>query len=57
MNLCGYQQAEVERLDIFVAEEIVESLAIIVYKDDAYKVGKKIVEYSERKSAQTMVCG
>lgn len=39
----GYQRAEVERLDIYVAEEIVESLATIVYKDDAFKVGKKIV--------------
>ncbi|MCX6743547.1 MAG: translation elongation factor 4 [Candidatus Parcubacteria bacterium] len=42
-EFCGYQKAEVERLDILVAEEIVESLATIVYKDEAFKVGKKIV--------------
>lgn len=39
-----YQPAEVVRLDIFVAEDKVESLSSIVYKDEAYAVGKKIVE-------------
>jgi len=40
----GYQKAEVERLDILVAEEPVESLATIVYKDEAFKVGRQIVQ-------------
>lgn len=43
-ELDGYQQVEVERLDIIVAEEKVEPLATIVYKDEAYEVGRKIVD-------------
>jgi len=38
-----YQPAQVIKLDILVAEEIVEALSSIVYKDEAYSVGKKIV--------------
>ena len=38
-----YRPAEVQRMDILVAEEIVESLATIVYKDEAFKRGKEIV--------------
>jgi len=40
----GYQPADVVRLDILVAEEPVEALATLVYKDEAYRVGKKVVE-------------
>ncbi len=39
-----YRVAEVVRMDILVAEEIVESLSTIVYRDEAYNVGKKIVK-------------
>lgn len=39
----GYQKAEVTKLDILVAEEKIEALSSIVYKDEAYNVGKKIV--------------
>jgi GTP-binding protein LepA len=31
-------------MDILVAEEMVESLATIVYRDDAFRQGKEIVE-------------
>ncbi|MEK7653146.1 MAG: translation elongation factor 4 [Patescibacteria group bacterium] len=40
----GYQTAEVVKMDILVAEERVEALSTIVYKDSAFAVGKKIVE-------------
>jgi len=40
----GYKTAEVIRLDILVAEEPVEALATLVYKDEAYKVGRKVVK-------------
>ncbi|HRY63105.1 MAG TPA: translation elongation factor 4 [Patescibacteria group bacterium] len=40
----GYRQAEVEKLDILVAEEPVEALATIVYKDQSFFVARKIVE-------------
>jgi GTP-binding protein LepA len=40
----GYQVADVIRLDILVAEEPVESLATLVYKDEAYQVGRRIVQ-------------
>jgi len=38
-----YRAADVQRMDILVAEEPVEALATIVYKDQAHEVGKKIV--------------
>jgi GTP-binding protein LepA len=40
----GYEKTDVLRLDILVAEEIVEALSSMVYKDEAYLVGRKIVE-------------
>ncbi|HPA25507.1 MAG TPA: translation elongation factor 4 [bacterium] len=43
-ELISYRKCVVERLDILVAEEKVDSLAVIVYKDEAYRVGRKIVE-------------
>ncbi len=43
-ELIGYRPAEVERLDILVADEPVEALATIVYKDEAYRVARKVVE-------------
>jgi len=38
-----YQTCQVERMDILVAQDLIEALALIIYKDEAYKVGKKIV--------------
>jgi GTP-binding protein LepA len=39
-----YRPADVARLDIIVADDPVEALATIVYKDDAFRRGKEIVE-------------
>jgi GTP-binding protein LepA len=39
----GYKQADVIKMDILVAEEAVEALAMIVYRDDAFKRGKDVV--------------
>jgi len=39
-----YQPTEIVRLDILVAEEKVEALGSLVYKDEAYYAGRKIVE-------------
>jgi GTP-binding protein LepA len=39
-----YRPADVVKMDILVAEEMVESLATIVYRDDAFRQGKEIVE-------------
>jgi GTP-binding protein LepA len=38
-----YREADVVRLDIQVAEEPVEALATIVYRDDAFRQGKDVV--------------
>lgn len=40
----GYEEADVVRLDILVAEELVESLSMIVYENEAQKTGRKVVE-------------
>ncbi len=40
----NYRQCAVQRLDILVAQEPIESLATIVYQDEAVVVGRKIVE-------------
>lgn len=39
-----YRRADVVKMDILVAEEPVESLATIVYRDDAYRQGREVVE-------------
>jgi GTP-binding protein LepA len=41
--LC-YRQADVIKLDIIVADDIVESLATIVYRDDAARRGREVVK-------------
>ena len=38
------RQADVVRLDVLVAEEPVEALATLVYRDEAHAVGKRIVK-------------
>jgi len=38
-----YRQADVVRMDILVAEDLVEALATIVYRDSAFQIGKKVV--------------
>jgi GTP-binding protein LepA len=39
-----YRPAKVVRLDILVAEEMVEALSVIVYEDESYRRGREIVE-------------
>jgi GTP-binding protein LepA len=39
-----YEPTEVVKLDILVAEEKVEAFSTIVYKNEAFQVGKKIVK-------------
>ncbi len=39
-----YREADVVKMDILVAEEIIESLATIVYRDEAYRQGKEVVK-------------
>lgn len=39
-----YRQANIVKLDILVAEESVEALAVLVYEDESFRRGKEIVE-------------
>ncbi len=39
-----YRQTDVVKMDILVAEEPVEALAVIVYRDDAFRRGKEVVK-------------
>jgi GTP-binding protein LepA len=39
-----YREAKVVKMDILVAEEAVEALAMIVYEDDAHRRGKEVVK-------------
>jgi len=39
-----YRTADVVKMDILVAEDPVEALSVIVYRDEAYRRGKEIVE-------------
>jgi GTP-binding protein LepA len=43
-ELNGYHVADVQRMDILVNEESVEALAAIVYRDEAEREGRRIVE-------------
>jgi GTP-binding protein LepA len=40
----GYQQADIVRMDIIVAEEPVGPLASMVYREEAQQVGRKVVK-------------
>jgi GTP-binding protein LepA len=42
-EFAGYKQADVVKMDILVAEDAVEALAMIVYRDDAFRRGKDVV--------------
>ena len=42
-ELKRYEKTDVVKLDILVAEEPVEALSSLVWRDDAYQVGKQIV--------------
>ncbi|HQB50601.1 MAG TPA: translation elongation factor 4 [bacterium] len=42
-EMLDYRTADVVRLDILVAEDLVESLAMIVYRDEAFRRGKDVV--------------
>ena len=39
-----YQPADVVRLDVLVADELVEALSQIVYRDEAYERGRQVVK-------------
>ena len=40
----GYKPADVVKMDVLVAEDEVESLSMIVYRDEAFRRGKEVVE-------------
>ena len=42
-DLAGYEKCELVKLDILVAEQIAEALTILVYKDQAHQIGKRII--------------
>ncbi|MBU2542798.1 translation elongation factor 4 [Patescibacteria group bacterium] len=39
----NYRKADVVKMDIIIAEEAVESLSSLVWREEAFKIGKKIV--------------
>jgi len=39
----AFRETEVRKLDIYIAEEKIEALSVLVYQDDLYRVGKQIV--------------
>lgn len=43
-EVTGYRPADVVRLDILVADDAAEALASLVYRDDAERVGRRMVE-------------
>jgi len=43
-DFLNYQKADVVKMDILVAEEPIEALSLIVYKDEAFRRGKEIVK-------------
>lgn len=42
-DFAGWQKADVVKMDILVAQEKVEALSIIIYRDEAHRIGKQIV--------------
>ena len=42
-EIIGYKKTDVVKMDIIVAEDAIESLAMIVYRDEAFRRGKDVV--------------
>jgi len=49
-----YRLADVVKMDILVAEEPIEALATIVYRDDAYRQGREVVDILKNNLARQM---
>jgi len=49
-----YRTADVVKMDILVAEEPIEALATIVYRDDAYRQGREVVDILKNNLARQM---
>jgi len=49
-----YRPADVVKMDILVAEEPIEALATIVYRDDAYRQGREVVDILKNNLARQM---
>ena len=49
-----YRPTDVVKLEVMVAEEVVESLAMIVYRDEAYRQGREIVEILKKSLPRQM---
>ncbi len=49
-----YRTADVVKMDILVAEEPVEALATIVYRDDAFREGRQVVEILKENLSKQM---
>lgn len=43
-ELVDYREADIERLDILVANDIVEALSTLVYRDEAYRDARRVVD-------------
>ncbi len=50
----GHREADVVKMDILVAEEPVEALASMVYRDEAFEQGKKVVKILKETLPQQM---
>jgi translation elongation factor EF-4 len=38
-----YRKSDVVKMDILIAEEAVEALATLVWRDEAFRIGKKLL--------------
>ena len=43
-TITGYREGELVKVDIYVNNEIVDALAVIVHEDRSYPLGRKIVD-------------
>lgn len=43
-DFLGYRPCDVTKLDVLVAGDVIEALSTIVYRDEAYRVGRLIVD-------------
>ena len=55
-ELMDEREADIVRLDILVAEDVVEALSTFVYRDKAHYVGKRIVNALKEGNPATAVC-
>ncbi|HBD05687.1 TPA: elongation factor 4, partial [Candidatus Uhrbacteria bacterium] len=54
-KMLDYRQADVVKMDLLVNDDPVEALSVLVYRDEAFRIGKKIVQTLKESIPKQMI--